>query len=359
MNEQIKPIFLEVSEQLRADIVTGKYASGSRLPTENELADTYGISRMTLHKSLTLLEKQGLIVKHQGRGIFVCHDLPVRGCRIGIVCSHMTQGKDPYFNEIVSGALTALTVASSDSVSIFSFDPEWNKRTLLQHMSFYDGFIVPGSCKEAVQMLAGKEFDRFPLVYFGWCSPEEWRKARRCCVDLVPGELGKAFEYLYRRGHRRIAYAGPDIDNPHFKDRAETYLRMMKEYSLEILPGYYNIRSVDYHDFLAKRCISMMTSKTPPTAVLCGSSAIGLLRGAAGLKLHVPDDLEIIGFDGKLYPLIPELAQPTFEMAEKACCLLLNMIRTGKTTGETYAYEAKLLTAPHNIEPTNLKKGQI
>ena len=342
MVRKIKPVFLEVTEQLRQAIVKGKYASGSQLPTENELAGEYGISRMTLHKSLTLLEKQGLIVKHQGRGIFVSKDLPFKGCRIGIVSCGLPQGKDLYFNEIVSGTLAALSGTSSDSVSIFSVDPCWDQRTLAQRMAYYDGFIVPGSIGEVNQLFFSKEFDAIPRVYLG-CQPVGEDLRSRCCVDLAKGELGKAFRYLYQLGHRRIAYAGPGIDNQHFKDRAETYLQQMQEHGLDVLPGYYNIRSVDYQEFLVETAVRLMTSLHPPTAILCGSSALGLLQGMAKLKLHVPDDVQIIGFDGKLYPLIPELRQPSFAMAEKACRLLLNMIHTGKTaTEELYLYEAEL-----------------
>ncbi|MCC8179550.1 MAG: GntR family transcriptional regulator, partial [Planctomycetes bacterium] len=47
------------------------YKAGELLPTENELINRYGISRITVRKALDLLSKDGLIAKRRGYGTFV------------------------------------------------------------------------------------------------------------------------------------------------------------------------------------------------------------------------------------------------------------------------------------------------
>src|SRR5690606_7812443 len=57
--------------QLREAILSGVYAPGDRLPPERELAETLGISRLTLRASLSHLEAEGLIRARQGSGVTV------------------------------------------------------------------------------------------------------------------------------------------------------------------------------------------------------------------------------------------------------------------------------------------------
>ncbi len=53
---------------LRSRIVSGELAIGSKLPTEEELTEAFGIARTTLREALRILESQGLIHIKRGRG---------------------------------------------------------------------------------------------------------------------------------------------------------------------------------------------------------------------------------------------------------------------------------------------------
>ena len=65
------PLYKVLYEQLRLLIEQGSYASGSLLPSENELAATYGLARPTVRNALDLLVAEGYIVKQQGKGSIV------------------------------------------------------------------------------------------------------------------------------------------------------------------------------------------------------------------------------------------------------------------------------------------------
>ena len=60
-----------VSERLIHEIVNGIYPLGSQLPTENELCENYGVSRITVRESLKKLSSMGIVSIQQGRGTFV------------------------------------------------------------------------------------------------------------------------------------------------------------------------------------------------------------------------------------------------------------------------------------------------
>lgn len=60
-----------VREELAARITRGELADGSQLPTERELSDTFGVSRVTIRRALASLAEDGFVYAIQGRGTFV------------------------------------------------------------------------------------------------------------------------------------------------------------------------------------------------------------------------------------------------------------------------------------------------
>lgn len=57
--------------EFRGDIISQRWPPGYRLPFETELADTHGVSRMTMNKVLTQLTREGFLVRRRKLGTFV------------------------------------------------------------------------------------------------------------------------------------------------------------------------------------------------------------------------------------------------------------------------------------------------
>ncbi|WP_206307357.1 GntR family transcriptional regulator [Streptomyces sp. ICN441] len=66
-----RPPYVQITNLLRAAILTKKFAPGEQLPSQNELTKRYGVSRATVQRALRDLEQEGLIVSRQGKGVFV------------------------------------------------------------------------------------------------------------------------------------------------------------------------------------------------------------------------------------------------------------------------------------------------
>ena len=64
-------LFRQIADALRAAILSGELTPGTQLPSENELKDRYGTTRVTVRKAIALLKADGLLVSHQGKGAFV------------------------------------------------------------------------------------------------------------------------------------------------------------------------------------------------------------------------------------------------------------------------------------------------
>lgn len=66
-----KPLYAQLEDLLRTSIMNGEWQVNHAIPSENELSKTYGLSRMTVRAVITMLVKEGLLYRVQGKGTFV------------------------------------------------------------------------------------------------------------------------------------------------------------------------------------------------------------------------------------------------------------------------------------------------
>jgi GntR family transcriptional regulator len=65
------PLWTQFRDALRARILQGELAVGTKLPTEAEFGEQFGISRIVVREALADLVRNGLIYKIRGQGAFV------------------------------------------------------------------------------------------------------------------------------------------------------------------------------------------------------------------------------------------------------------------------------------------------
>ena len=64
-------VTLQVAADIQADIDAGKLTPNSRLPSELELAEQYGVARMTVSRAVRELRERGLVRTVIGKGTYV------------------------------------------------------------------------------------------------------------------------------------------------------------------------------------------------------------------------------------------------------------------------------------------------
>src|SRR4051812_46257844 len=69
----------KIAEELRADIASGTYAVGQRLPSERELAQRFKVSRPSVREATIALELDGLVEVRYGSGVYIVARLPKGG----------------------------------------------------------------------------------------------------------------------------------------------------------------------------------------------------------------------------------------------------------------------------------------
>jgi GntR family transcriptional regulator len=71
------PLYLQIAEELREQILNEQLTPGARLPSEHSLMETYDASRQTIRKAIAELKTEGLLDAEQGRGVFVRSRAPI------------------------------------------------------------------------------------------------------------------------------------------------------------------------------------------------------------------------------------------------------------------------------------------
>ena len=70
------PIYRQLVEQVRREVMLGRMAAGDQLPTLREVVDALAINPNTVVKAYAELQHEGLVVRRQGMGTFVASAPP-------------------------------------------------------------------------------------------------------------------------------------------------------------------------------------------------------------------------------------------------------------------------------------------
>jgi len=72
-SRDLQPLYLKVKRHILENIDSGKWAAAQRVPSENEIVKTFGVSRMTANRALKELSDEGVLVRIAGVGSFVAN----------------------------------------------------------------------------------------------------------------------------------------------------------------------------------------------------------------------------------------------------------------------------------------------
>lgn len=160
--------------------------------------------------------------------------------------------------------------------------------------------------------------------------------------------MSNAAEYLISRGHKKIGYIKGNLDNQNAHDRFSGFLEAIKIEKLIvkdewIFKGDFTKESgahaLNYYDSLIDK----------PTAIIASTDlmAIGFYEEAVKLKINIPDDFSLIGFDGHeicyyTNPRLTTMHQPLEEMGYVAAQLLINQIEKKSTQHQHLLYPVTL-----------------
>src|SRR5271163_2019396 len=84
-NDSQQPLYMQVKRHILDNIGSGNWRTSARVPSENDIVKSFGVSRMTANRALRELRDEGILVRIAGVGSFVAdsqaraHPLEIRG----------------------------------------------------------------------------------------------------------------------------------------------------------------------------------------------------------------------------------------------------------------------------------------
>jgi len=219
-----------------------------------------------------------------------------------------------------------------------------------------DGAIIAptGQESEAIKMISAK----IPVVLVDRDLPHI--EVNRILANNYQGGYD-AIEHLINLGHRRIAIIGGPPYSDAMQQRTRGADQAMHDAGLAFDPALVIMSDLIEFDMGFRSALHIFKNHTPiPTAIFALNDvvAVGIMHAAAEVGLRLPDDLSVIGFDDiplaqYMIPSLTTIAQPIYEMGERAAQLLLNRLATGTATPyESIELEMKLKKRASTAPPS-------
>jgi GntR family transcriptional regulator len=135
------PLYFQIERLIEREIGSGRFLPNERLPTEPELADSFGVSRSVIRQALARLERVGVIARERGRGTFVATTRPH---------SWQVQSSEGFFenevgrlgrsvsSRVLRALIEPLPVWAAELLSV----PKGTAGVTLERVRFVDGMLT-------------------------------------------------------------------------------------------------------------------------------------------------------------------------------------------------------------------------
>ena len=236
---------------------------------------------------------------------------------------------NPFFSKVLRGIEA---VALKHGYQVLLGDTQNDARLEEQYLNVLpqrqvDGmiFLTARIRKELMEEMARQ----FPIVLA--CEYLEGTDIPTVSIDNI-SSARKATEHLIRLGHCRIAHLSGPMNIILSRDRLRGYQQALAQHELEadaalVQEGDFTYES-GYH-----LTLKLLALEKPPTAIFAANDemAIGAIKAVRHRGGRVPDDVAVVGFDdihmaSIFEPSLTTIAQPMFEIGQKAMELLLALI---------------------------------
>ena len=308
------PIFARIADSLKQQISNNGYAPGSLLPREIELAEQFSVSRSTMRNALSVLERDGWIIRKKRYGTIVAPDAMRRKYRkidIGFFTRCSLTDYQEYidlFNaDMHFGYTLRRAIRRGYFVRLFPWPAQLNEKptydledVLLRKR--VDAFVVasPAYLREVLEQL---RLLRVPHMALETHIP---KPGVNSAVDDDADTMAVIMEKLHRFGHRKVGFLGGLLKHVEINSKCRRmlaeFLRQTENYGMTVREQYiqcvgpdeWNNRSVD-HSELSRQ----MLRGDHPTAVVTVSQdgAENFISAAREKGLRVPEDISVVTTD--------------------------------------------------------------
>lgn len=317
------PAHRQVRDHLIGLIQSGELGPGAKLPPEPELADQFGVARMTANKAILSLVNDGWLTRRAGRGTFVVDRRSnLKQCLVTFMPPSLVGAvEDFYFGTLYWNIVARM---SRDLLPVIPV----SLKDIPDSLGPETGIIAINPSETAIDKLLRLQQDGSALVVLG----STWKSQ---VVNVVDSDnmLGAtlAVNHLADLGHREIAFVGCYPSDTNTQDRVRGFTTAMKGRGLRadesrILMSKHR----DLGPVLEDQLMGLIQSGVTAVFAAGAHAAMHVLMRARQEGLSVPENLSVVGYDDPAFlalarPPMTTVAQPLGEMAALACDVLLGL----------------------------------
>ncbi len=338
VQEAGKAKYYVLMDNLKQDILSGKIKTGEKIPSENELATKFKISRHTVRKALSILENEGFLEAIHGKGTF-CMGRARKNSRgashnIAVITTYIS---DYIFPRVIQGIDYVMTREGYSIILKNTGNSQKNEAKALEDIMTknIDGLIIEPSkseifCKHMNQYEA-LDMIKTPYVFLQGTYPQMKNKPNIVMDDVEGTYL--LTKYLIELGHRHIIGIFK-IDDCQGTARHKGYIKALNEAGM-----FYNPDSVilfhteDRGKKPAAMVKQFVESKMEMDAIVCYNDqvAVEVIKALETYNIKVPEDISVTGYDNSMIaengPVkLTTISHPQEKIGEMVAELLLEKI---------------------------------
>ncbi len=292
--------------------------AGVSVATVSRVSNGTGqVSEEMRRRVLKAIEKHGYRPDHLGRALAAG-----RHGALGLVFPGLS---GPYFTELIQGFDSEAVPVQASVHILCTHLREDSDDQVLEMARRVDGIaVIGGTISEPVlRRLA----EMVPVVVLAGQGPET---VPSVSVDNAPAMTRLTRHLLVDHGLRDLAFVGNPGGSPDISERWAGFRDAYRE--LDLTPPAEPVRvAMQQPDGVLAAERLLGGEGAAPQAVVCANDeiALGVLVGALGRGLRVPEDLVITGFDdvpmaALVSPSLTTVRQPVRELAAEAARRILN-----------------------------------
>ncbi len=341
----------EIIEKYYSSLIEeNKVSAGDQLPSENEIATLFNVSRHTVRQSLNYLVQEGFIYKERGKGSFYSKKKPKEIKKnVAVLTTYIS---DYIFPKIISGIEEELRKKGYNLLLFNSNNNIENERICFENIINQD---ISGLIVEPAQSTINnlhhdsiKKLEKNNIKYIAINTNCGEKNSAFIVVDDEQGGY-KLTNYLLELGHKSIAaiFKADDLQG---EERRKGYMKALKEYNLSFnknIVGEYITDNEDmYIDQFAKKILNV---ENRPTAIVCYNDKVALriMDSCRKEGIKIPRDLSIVSFDDSTLAVssdikLTTIKHPKEDMGIRAAKCIIDMIE-GRIDKPQYTYNAELI----------------
>ncbi len=312
--------------------------------TMKDIAKFAGVSTTTVSKILNNKDKDisnatrervlNLIEEHNYRPNKIAKSLVTKKTNtIGLVIPDI---RNPFFPELARGAEDKANEKGYNIIFCNTDDDSDKEEKYINMLveKMVDG-IVFTAASEREKGFEGKKKFSVPIVLVDRDIDIDGIIGKVTVDNFMGGYEGT--KHLLQLGHERILYLSGPLVNKTGSDRLKGYKKALNEFNVELKEEY--IKEGNYKSEWGYKVINDIGNELKYTSVFCGNDliAIGAIKALKEMKLDVPNDVSVVGFDdiymaNLIDPELTTIRQPNYEMGYKAIEILIDAIENKEKT---------------------------